>query len=486
MCADIDRSCNKIEITEQGSPYAVFRVMPRYKFRQEGESVLYRDQIVLLNIKTNLYLHITENLLEKVKPAIPLQEDWRPLDADRRDDPAEFAKRFEVNCSTSSSRFQLIPMTQINEDPTNKFIKGNQVIRLQHTELGGYLTSDDLDFTEDELAEIYVKCFNGDSKDIEAVSSGDLFEIEIASNYDRGKVCVWTNISGMKGAVQYRLRHLNSGRLVKTQTVKLGNEFISLGLADHIDDRNAENILETSLLNFISTTVDSDNRIRAGTSLKIQDAYGRKFLSTKADKEWTGGVQGGGERSNFKEGMRKMSGTSISDIIGEAEQLNASNIQGTRNKGKSTGIYNPLDDEELYNCRNCIVELQSNASNEDTFMIIPVDETEVKDLLFIQTVASQLNRYTKYLRAREMEKITKAKYTKIIDLLTRLIFFIIETEGEDPVTCTGYPIKNRQKLMRELRVLELLVDCLYYPFKYGGYTIQSLTDDMPLKRISIL
>ena len=63
---------------------------------------------------------------------------------------------------------------------------------------------------------------------------------------------------------------------------------------------------------------------------------------------------------------------------------------------------------------------------------------------------------------------------------------MIETESNDPVEATGYPNKNRQKIMRELRVLELLVDCMYYPFKIGGYTIQTLTDDMPLKTICIL
>lgn len=97
MCADYDKSCNKIEILETGSSAASFKVLPRYKFRQEGEKVLFRDKVVLLNVKTNLYLHITEKWLEKVDPVKPIKEDWRPLDADRREDPAEFVKRYEVN-----------------------------------------------------------------------------------------------------------------------------------------------------------------------------------------------------------------------------------------------------------------------------------------------------------------------------------------------------------------------------------------------------
>ena len=226
-----DRSCNKIEIVNKGNSAAYFKVLPRYKFRQEGEKVLFKDQIVLLNVKTNLYLHITEKWLPMTEQIKPVLEDWRPLDADRRDDPAEFVKRYEVNCSTSSSRFQPLPQTQVNEDPTNKLIKGNQVVRLQHTELSGYLTSDDLDFTDDELAEVYVRCFNGDINDIESVSSGDLFEVEIANNYDRGQVCVWSDPSDSKNMFMYRLRHLNSGRLVRIQEVTIkGKKITSLGL----------------------------------------------------------------------------------------------------------------------------------------------------------------------------------------------------------------------------------------------------------------
>lgn len=232
--------------------------------------------------------------------------------------------------------------------------------------------------------------------------------------------------------------------------------------------------------------MDSDNRIRSGTSLKIQSAKSREYLSTKADQEWTGGVQGGGERSNTRAGARPKPKNSIDDLIGEVETYETPGIVGTRNKGKRTGIYHPLDDDELYNCRNNVIELSKKASDEDAFLITSVDELEVKDLLFIQTVSAQLYRYTKYLRANRMDEIDKDTYTYIKHILTQLIFLVTNTDSTDAENCEGYPIKSRQKLMRELRVVELLVDCLYYPFYSGGYTIEELTDEMPLKKICIL
>ena len=173
--------------------------------------------------------------------------DRSTQDADRREDPANFSTRFKVDCSTAASRFQFLCHTEVEEESMSKFIKGNKVVRLQHTEIGGYLTSDDLDFTEDGLAEVYVRCYNGGrndndpltkANDIEEFSSGDLFEIEIApGNHNRGKICLWSDSKDKEGITSFRFRHMNSGRLVKIQDVVMyGKSFTTLGLSDHIED----------------------------------------------------------------------------------------------------------------------------------------------------------------------------------------------------------------------------------------------------------
>ena len=80
VVADFDRSCNRVEIADQPSSSVYFKILPRYKFRQEGEKILFRDQIVLLNMRTNLYMHITERWIEINEKINLPKEDWRPLD----------------------------------------------------------------------------------------------------------------------------------------------------------------------------------------------------------------------------------------------------------------------------------------------------------------------------------------------------------------------------------------------------------------------
>ena len=64
-----------------------------------------------------------------------------------------------------------------------------------------------------------------------------------------------------------------------------------------------------------------------------------------------------------------------------------------------------------------------------------------------------------------------------------MIFFITETESQDPFHCEGIPYKKRQKYMRETRVIDLLIDMLYYPFSDELYHFSELTQRHPITRI---
>ena len=59
-CAEVEKTCNKVELIEKQSQAIYFKILPRYKYRQEGEKIKYGDQIIFLNIKINLYLHVAE------------------------------------------------------------------------------------------------------------------------------------------------------------------------------------------------------------------------------------------------------------------------------------------------------------------------------------------------------------------------------------------------------------------------------------------
>ena len=87
----------------------------------------------------------------------------------------------EVNLSTVRNKFSIIIYRYFYKDPVDIFIKGGSVIRCLYSEIGGYLHSDDKDFTDDGLAEVYLWNFKGKSTDLEASSSSSLFQIELCT-----------------------------------------------------------------------------------------------------------------------------------------------------------------------------------------------------------------------------------------------------------------------------------------------------------------
>lgn len=93
----------------------------------------------------------------------------------------------EVNTSNNKTKFQVMVCRYFDEDKEDmdeRFVKGGMVLRLLHSEKGGYLHSDDKDFTGDDLAEVYLWNFKGKSTDLEANSSSSLFEIEVANPFE--------------------------------------------------------------------------------------------------------------------------------------------------------------------------------------------------------------------------------------------------------------------------------------------------------------
>jgi hypothetical protein len=50
-----------------------FKALGGFKYKQEGDRIHYNDQIVLQNLRTGLFLHVTEKLLkvEGLDGAIP-------------------------------------------------------------------------------------------------------------------------------------------------------------------------------------------------------------------------------------------------------------------------------------------------------------------------------------------------------------------------------------------------------------------------------
>lgn len=58
--ADFDKQSNLLKLVDYGSKSVCYYIEPRYKYRTLGQKVTYGDVIAFRNVKTDLYIHISE------------------------------------------------------------------------------------------------------------------------------------------------------------------------------------------------------------------------------------------------------------------------------------------------------------------------------------------------------------------------------------------------------------------------------------------
>jgi hypothetical protein len=169
-----------VKLNAQGSKMVCFVVEPRYKYRNEGSPVNYGDVVVFRNMKSNQYLHIStrDTVMPKKRSKANIKlrdpENFKNIvysNIDSRKLPDEFAALYEVNTASNRSNFTIRAYRSYDDDLAENTIKGGQVVRFLHSESGGYISSDDNDFTGDDLAEVFLWNFKGKSTDIEAMST---------------------------------------------------------------------------------------------------------------------------------------------------------------------------------------------------------------------------------------------------------------------------------------------------------------------------
>jgi hypothetical protein len=103
------------------------------------------------------------------------------------------------------------------------------------------------------------------------------------------------------------------------------------------------------------------------------------------------------------------------------------------------------------------LECSLKSKDEDAFIIELTTKEYIRDCMTIHAAIPMLKEYVWDIRMKREEKMrNKDRMKKIENILTELIFFVTETEDSDPFTCEGIPYKERQKILRELKVVEIL------------------------------
>jgi hypothetical protein len=64
-------------------------------------------------------------------------------------------------------------------------------------------------------------------------------------------------------------------------------------------------------------------------------------------------------------------------------------------------------------------------------------------VLFVHSCVDHLKHFIFYVRNKNTDILTVTYFVMLEELLTSMIFFVTETESQDPFTCEGIPNKKR-------------------------------------------
>ena len=188
----------------------------------------------------------------------------------------------------------------------------------------------------------------------------------------------------------------------------------------------------STLFTFESQSVDPDDRLKTSIVVKIKHVKTEEYISTASSIE------------------RPVSTKNIRGLDDDKQ------FETDGKKGKSPFKLNTKSSIGTDIAKHYL-EASENSKDEDAFIIEQVPHDYLQDCLSIHSAIPVLKEYVWEIRMGKGERIkNKERMKSIEDLLSHLIFFVTVTEDRDPFTCKGIPFSGRQKLMRELKFIEIL------------------------------
>lgn len=98
-----------------------------------------------------------------------------------------------------------------------------------------------------------------------------------------------------------------------------------------------------------------------------------------------------------------------------------------------------------------------------------------------------LKEFSDYFARGEVSRVKNPQYLEdTIERLKKMIFFIVGQEDINPYYFDGKPVNMRQKHAREIKVIDVLCDMLYYAFNSDIYFLNELNPDSPMTKIAWL
>jgi hypothetical protein len=122
------------------------------------------------------------------------------------------------------------------------------------------------------------------------------------------------------------------------------------------------------------------------------------------------------------------------------------------------------------------------------FTIELVSETQKVNMLTVRSVLDGLREVTAIFKANRKQELELVHFIKAINILSKLLCFVHDIDFVEGVDMTEHPLvteplKDRQAIMREMGVIDLLMDLVHFPFQNQFFTVTGIERPLYISKV---
>ena len=166
----------------------------------------------------------------------------------------------------------------------------------------------------------------------------------------------------------------------------------------------------------------------------------------------------------------------------------------------SKEFHQHVDVSETNHADQAVLGFNKTPSFENAFFIYPEEDETLKSIFYVHASVNLLNSFLTEICSDQFG-VSRERVKKIEGVLIQMIGYLepekdldeleeedflnapYSMEANDKIKSKMRKVKEKQKLMRELRVIESCVQILYLPFATGVFNFNKMTQDMPITSI---
>lgn len=425
-------------------PGMIFMLLPRFKSRQEGDTIQIRDQVLLKNLRNEAFISFDSSTAQLMHDDRYFGPSENPFLIDNQIVDTRTSRYTAYLSQEPQNSYQVI-LYSVFRDIDSDFdaLSGGDIVRITHTEVEATLAAD-ISYTGNGLPEVYLRKYEGPfAEELNSASSLWVAEHErfdyAGRNFFVGKYEPTKSIGR-----QIRLRHLLTNKLL-TSGLESGQTANPLVLCKSLEESYDALKLEFEPV-IKNTQVVVNNQI-----VFIRDCD---------------------------------SGAYIRQAKGEFIKLDMDKLKSKLSRADIKNDFSPLNEQDLSETR-WKVAMNKDFSSEDAYRIHRVTKEERNDCLYVKSSLPLL----KFL-ATELKKpptdLNRDLLLKTKQSMENLICFLFDktfSPSIDLFDIEDDPITKRQKLLREFGVISILVTIAYRSLRYSQREIDQYFEMSPDLRL---